>query len=115
MILAPLAAVLAALAAAGGLLWPGGGGPVEVETARGTVARRAGAGLYRHDTVFAASLFALVAPLDHDTTFVTYALDLAVIAPACVAAGEAVGPIASFLAMGLLGAWVLSVLLRRVP
>jgi hypothetical protein len=50
-----LIAALALVAAGGGMLWPGQGGPVSFTTVHGQVAELYGAGLYRSDTVFAAA------------------------------------------------------------
>ena len=55
--LVPLIILLAAVAAASGLLWPGGGSPHPFNTLRGETATIDGRGLYRYDTLFSAATF----------------------------------------------------------
>jgi len=52
-----LIAVLALLVAAGGLFWPGAGGPHPFTTLRGQTVQLDGRGLYRYDTLLTAASF----------------------------------------------------------
>lgn len=54
VLLSLLVALLAAVAAGAGLLWPGGEGPTTFVTVRGEAVELYGEGLYRHDTIFRA-------------------------------------------------------------
>jgi hypothetical protein len=82
-----LVAAAAAAVAATGLLWRPSGHPVPVGTTRGQTAQLAGDGLYHYDTVSTAAF-----------------------TPA-----EAVGPIAGFAVLGVVGARLLARLLRALP